>query len=118
MHEMLCRERLWRLFVEDIKLERDDPAAASRRGRVSLAGRLQLLQLQLSSSDNSADIHVHSCLDSEHNHLHTMVRKVLFVVAGRTNKGRAQLKDDAGTVTDKAYEREYLAHDRKRIRRD
>ena len=38
--------------------------------------------------------------------------------AGRTNKGRAQLKDDAGTVTDKAYEREYLAHDRKRIRRD
>jgi len=40
----LCRERLWRLFVEDIKLERDDPAAASRRGRVSLAGRLQLLR--------------------------------------------------------------------------
>ena len=38
--------------------------------------------------------------------------------AGRTNKGRTQLKDDAGAVTDKAYEREYLAHDRKRIRRD
>ena len=38
--------------------------------------------------------------------------------AGRTNKGRVQLKDDAGAVTDKAYEREYLAHDRKRIRRD
>ena len=34
----LCRERLWRLFVEDIKLERDDPAAASKRGRVSIAG--------------------------------------------------------------------------------
>ncbi|CAL5224177.1 g6817 [Coccomyxa viridis] len=68
------REKFWRHFVEDIRLERDDPAAASRRGRVSLAGR--------------------------------------------TNKGRVQLKDDAGAVTDKAYEREYLAHDRKRIRRD
>ena len=33
-----CRERLWRLFIEDIKLERDDPAAASKRGRVSIAG--------------------------------------------------------------------------------
>jgi hypothetical protein len=28
------------------------------------------------------------------------------------------LNDAAGAVTDKAYEREYLAHDRKRIRRD
>ena len=39
-------------------------------------------------------------------------------LSGRTNKGRVQLKDDDGKVTDKAYEREYLAHDRKRIRRD
>ena len=38
--------------------------------------------------------------------------------AGRANKARPYLKDDAGAVTDKAYEREYLAHDRKRIRRD
>lgn len=28
------------------------------------------------------------------------------------------LNDADGAVTDKAYEREYLAHDRKRIRRD
>ena len=42
----------------------------------------------------------------------------LCSTAGRMKKGRAQLKDDAGAVTDKAYEREYLAHDRKRIRRD
>ena len=38
--------------------------------------------------------------------------------AGRASKARPYLKDDAGAVTDKAYEREYLAHDRKRIRRD
>ena len=67
------REKLWRRFVEDIILERDDPAAAARRGR-------------LTSSSRSA-------------------------------RG-PHLNDASGTVTDKAYEREYLAHDRKRIRRD
>jgi hypothetical protein len=67
------REKLWRRFVEDIILERDNPAAAARRGRLT------------SSS--------------------------------RTARG-PHLNDASGTVTDKAYEREYLAHDRKRIRRD
>jgi hypothetical protein len=61
--------------VEDIILERDDPAAAAaRRGR--LAG------------------------------------------ARPAAAGRKLLNDGEGAVTDKAYEREYLAHDRKRIRRD
>ncbi|BDA46960.1 Transcription elongation regulator 1 [Coccomyxa sp. Obi] len=67
------REKLWRRYVEDITMERDNPAAAARRGRL------------ISSS--------------------------------RTARG-PHLNDAAGAVTDKAYEREYLAHDRKRIRRD
>lgn len=68
------REKLWRRFVDDVILERDDPAAAARRGRL--------------------------------------------VGARPTAAGRKLLNDGEGAVTDKAYEREYLAPDRKRIKRD
>ena len=72
------RERLWRRFVDDIILERDDPEAAARRGRVLAQGR----------------------------------------PSGGVRGGARLLNDGEGAVTDKAYEREYLAPDRKRIRRD
>ena len=68
------REKLWRRFVDDMILERDDPAAAARRGRL---------------------------IGTRH-------------AAG----ARKLLNDGEGAVTDKAYEREYLAPDRKRIKRD
>lgn len=61
----LCSEKLWRRYVEDIVMEREDPAALARRARMG----------------------------------------------GRT-VARPMIK------TDKAYEREYLEPDRKRVRRD
>ena len=65
--------------MDDITLERDDPEAAARRGRVlGSAGR----------------------------------------PSGGVRGGGRLLNDGEGAVTDKAYEREYLAPDRKRIRRD
>jgi len=63
-------EKLWRRYVEDIVLERDNPEALARRAR--MGGR-------------------------------TVARPL----------GR-----DVSAVTDKAYEREYLEPDRKRVRRD
>ncbi|KAK9822389.1 hypothetical protein WJX81_007697 [Elliptochloris bilobata] len=64
------REKLWRRYVEDIVLERDNPEALARRAR--MGGR-------------------------------TIARP---------------MTRDVSAVTDKAYEREYLEPDRKRLRRD
>ena len=66
----LCSEKLWRRYVEDIVMEREDPAALARRAR--MGGR-------------------------------TVARP---------------MTRDVSAVTDKAYEREYLEPDRKRVRRD
>ena len=68
-----CREKLWRRFVEEIILERDDPSSLAGRGRVSGKG-------------------------------------------GRSAASKATLRDTDDT--DKAYEREYLSHDRKRMKRE
>lgn len=69
------REKLWRRFVDEIILERDDPERSARRGRSTMRGR-------------------------------------------RSEQERAPAFRDGNEQTDKAYDREYLAHDRKRLRRD
>ena len=74
MCALRCRERLWRRFVEDVLLERDDPETAARR-------------LRLSGRSRASE-----------------------------RERPAALRDEQ--QPDKAYEREYLAHDRKRLRRD
>ena len=74
------RERLWRRFVEEIVLERDDPRAASMR-KGKLASRAPLPPPPALARD--------------------------------ARRERASRADDG---VDKAYQREYLEVDRKRMR--
>ncbi len=68
-----CRERLWKRFVEELVMERDDPEKFA--GRVKMANNRKAAE-----------------------------------------KDRNMLRDGK-QERDQAYEREYLAHDRKRLKR-
>ena len=69
-----CREKLWKRYVDELILERDDPSKLAGRSRVASKGK-------------ASDKDKHSYRDG--------------------NQER-----------DQAYDREYLAHDRKRLKRD
>ena len=79
----MCRERLWRRYVEEIIQERDDPRAAEmRRGKLSSRG-----SVGAAASARERD--------------------------ARTRDRSTRDVDDG---VDKAYQREYLEVDRKRLR--